>query len=297
MKESKLNRILNKLYGGLDMSWKNVILYAIATAVLTFIFLIFPVFKGTSFERMGVTFEAWVFFAVFILANTKTPLESALKTFVFFLISQPLIYLLQVPFSSLGWGLFGYYKYWFIWTLLTLPMAYIGWYIQKKNWLSVLILLPPMFLLASDFIGSAGFAMRHFPRLIITAVFCLAQMLIYAYTFTSDLKQKAVAFLLPLLIMGAVAFLKPPLDLRGTSFLPDDPYLSEAAEVTSVEGSDNIEIGIAETGEEPLISIHATAYGTVEMIITDGDQTYRYSVRVYEDDGGYTQTEITRLSD
>lgn len=61
-----------------------------------------------------------------IMANCQKPLESACKTFVFFLISQPLIYLLQVPFSSMGWGLFGYYWNWFIWTLLTFPMAFVG---------------------------------------------------------------------------------------------------------------------------------------------------------------------------
>ena len=101
--------------------------------VLTAIFLIMPVFRNTSFERMGVYLEAWIFFAIIIMANCKTPLESALKTFIFFLISQPLIYLIQVPFSSMGWQLFGYYRTWFIWTLLTFPMAYIGWYIKKKT--------------------------------------------------------------------------------------------------------------------------------------------------------------------
>jgi hypothetical protein len=126
-------RLLERVYGGLNMSWLNVILYAVATAVVTAIFLIVPVFKNTSFEFVGVTFEAWIFFAVILMANCKTPLESALKTFVFFLVSQPLIYLIQVPFSEMGWGLFGYYRTWFIWTLFTLPMAYIGWYIRKKT--------------------------------------------------------------------------------------------------------------------------------------------------------------------
>lgn len=55
---------------------------------------------------MGETLEAWVFFAVIIIANAKSSLDSALKTFVFFLISQPLIYLLQVPFTWQGWGSF-----------------------------------------------------------------------------------------------------------------------------------------------------------------------------------------------
>ena len=36
----------------------------------------------------------------------RQPLICAAKVFVFFLISQPLIYLFQVPFSQDGWGLF-----------------------------------------------------------------------------------------------------------------------------------------------------------------------------------------------
>ena len=98
---------------------------------------------------MGETLEEWIFFAVIIIANAqKALLTRRFKTFVFFLISQPLIYLLQVPFSWQGWGLFQYYKYWFILTLCTFPAAYIGWYIRKKNWLSLLILMPVLILLA-----------------------------------------------------------------------------------------------------------------------------------------------------
>ena len=42
--------------------------------------------------------------------NSKSPVDSAIKCFLFFLISQPLIYLIQVPFSSQGWHIFVYYK-------------------------------------------------------------------------------------------------------------------------------------------------------------------------------------------
>ncbi|MBQ1507321.1 MAG: hypothetical protein IIZ36_02715, partial [Ruminococcus sp.] len=126
-KQSLLRRCTDKLFGGIDMKWWKVIVLAVASAVITFIFLVVPIFENTSFYNMGVTFEAWILLAVFIMANCKKPLESALKTFVFFLISQPLIYLFQVPFSSMGWGLFGYYKYWAIWTVLTFPMAFVGW--------------------------------------------------------------------------------------------------------------------------------------------------------------------------
>ena len=103
--KNPLVRLIEKAYGGLDMSWRNVILFAVGTAVLTAIFMIVPIFKDTSFERMGISFESWIFFAVIIMANCyrqedtkngsffdkfRQPLICAAKVFVFFLISQPI---------------------------------------------------------------------------------------------------------------------------------------------------------------------------------------------------------------
>ena len=176
---SSLRRFTDKLYGGINLTWLGVILYAVGTAILTSIFLVVPIFKGTSFMRMGETLEAWIFFAVSIIANAKSPLDSALKTFVFFLISQPLIYLLQVPFSWQGWGLFQYYKHWFILTLCTFPAAYIGWYIRKKNWLSLLILMPVLILLAYLCEDGLKHVIHQFPSLLIMVVFCILQVLVF----------------------------------------------------------------------------------------------------------------------
>ena len=104
-------RLTDRIFGGIKMSWGKVIALAVGCALLTTVFLLFPVFKGTSFERMGVYLEAWFLPAVLIMANTDSPKDSALKVFVFFLISQPLIYLFQVPFTELGWSIFRYYGY------------------------------------------------------------------------------------------------------------------------------------------------------------------------------------------
>ncbi len=57
-KASKLKRLTDKVYGGLNMSWLTVVLFAVATAVLTAVILIVPIFKDTSFAEIGVTFEA-----------------------------------------------------------------------------------------------------------------------------------------------------------------------------------------------------------------------------------------------
>lgn len=164
----------------------------------------------------------------------------------------------------------------------------------EKNWLSVLILLPVIYILTVDYVGSFRFAFVHFPKQILRAFFCLGQILIYLYLYTSDLKQKAVGFLVPLAIMAGLALTMPPVDIDGTNFLPDNPVLSEDAEV--VYQSEGIQVQIESFGEDPIIRISAKAFGTSDFTIKDGDQEYRYSLRVYEDDNGNTQMEITPLN-
>ena len=107
------------------MTWPKLILFAVISGIITaLIALLVP--EGNSIRQIAVTFEAWVVLAIIIVVNCEKPLEAACKTFVYFLISQPLVYLIQVPFSRLGWELFGYYRYWFYWTLATFPGGYIA---------------------------------------------------------------------------------------------------------------------------------------------------------------------------
>ena len=291
-RESIGKRFLDRLYGGLNMSWTAVILFAVGAAVLTAVFLIVPIFKNTSFERMGVTLEAWIFFAVIIMANCRKPIESALKTFVFFLISQPLIYLIQVPFSALGWGLFGFYRTWFIWTIFTFPAAFVGWYIRKKNWLSLLILLPVLFFLASTCIEGVQSALRHFPRLLLMAVFCLLQVLLCLFAFTGSVWQKLTGLVVPLAAAIILLLARPQVEINSAVFLPGDPILSENA-VVSVEGGSPVDVTIEHGGEDSMIRVHATQFGTASFAVRDGENEYRYTVETYEDAEGHSQIRIT----
>ena len=292
-KKNLLRRTADKVYGGLNMSWLAVILFAVATAAVTVVFLHFSIFQGTSFERMGVYFEAWIFFAVIIMANCKKPLEAAVKTFVFFLISQPLIYLFQVPFSDMGWGLFVYYPYWFFWTLLTFPMAFVGWYIKKKNWLSLLILAPILLYLTMTSVLSFIFTAKHFPYQSVTAVFCLLQVLLYIYTFTNSLWQRIVGVAVPAVIVAVYLMVTPALEFSCNIFLPDEPTLSDSA--VAVCDDEHISVTLQPDGKESMLQIHADDYATTEFSVKDGDKEYRYSLRVYEDDGGHTQSEVERI--
>lgn len=292
-KKNYLRRFTDWLFGGINMSWPVVILFAVATAVVTSVFLIVPIFLHTSFINMGTTFEAWIFFAIIIMSNCKKPLESAFKTFVFFLISQPLIYLIQVPFSEMGWQLFMYYRYWFIWTLLTFPMALAGWFIKKKNWLSLLILSPMLFYLAFTSANAFLYSFKHFPYQIITAIFCLLQVILYLYAFTSNIAQKLVGFFVPLAAIIVIMILTPQVDLYTTTFLPDEPKLSESAVVTT-EDESLAQITVS-SGDEGMVDIKAQKYGETDFTINDGGKEYRYHLKVYEDEGGHSQTEITEI--
>lgn len=290
--DRRIKKFLDKLYGGLKMSWTAVIIYAVAAAVITAGFLIVPVFRGTSFERMGTFLEAWIFLAVIIMTNCGTPLESAFKTFVFFLISQPLIYLIEVPFTDMGWGIFRYYTYWFMWTLITFPMAYAGWYINRKNWLSVLIFVPVLAFLTLTACDAARSCISRFPALLVTVLFCVMQIAVYISVFFSGWKRKAAGLLAVIITVIAFLIFSSAVDLNAVVFLPDDPDLSAEAYITTEEDA-FAEITLESIGEGTLIRVRTKQYGTMDFAVEDAGKEYRYTLTVYEDEGGYPQVLIT----
>ena len=146
-----MNKI-KKAIEDFDLSWKRLIIFAVLAAVYTAIMAVYTaimailkITNNTSFKDITVTFEVWILFGIFIIMKSKSAKDSALKCFVFFLISQPLVYLFQVPFE--GFGIFGYYPKWFIWTLLTVPMGFLGYYMKEDKWWGLLIFTPIMLLL------------------------------------------------------------------------------------------------------------------------------------------------------
>ena len=160
-----------KLFGGLKMTWPRLIAFAVVSGVVTaLIALLVP--EGNSIKQIAVTPEAWIVLAIIIVVNCEKPLEAACKTFVYFLISQPLVYLIQVPFSSMGWGLFGYYRYWFCWTLATFPCAFIAWYIKRDDWIGAVIHSVALAALILFGTGYLKQLIGHFPRYLLAALFC-----------------------------------------------------------------------------------------------------------------------------
>ena len=205
-------KTLEKVFGGINLTWTKVIIMSIVAAIYTAAMCILPIAKDTSFSDIGVTFEVWILFGIFIITNSKSSVDSMLKCFVFFLISQPLIYLIQVPFNVLGWQLFAFYKYWFIWTLLTIPMGFIGWYMKKNKWWGLIILLPALLLLGKHFGNYLGLTMYAFPKHLLTVIFCVVTLVLYPIAIFKDKKIKIAGLVISIIIMivfGALAVMKP----------------------------------------------------------------------------------------
>ncbi len=199
---------MKKLFGGINFTWKKLIIFAIIAGTYTAIMAMLPITKDTSFRDIAIMFEWWILFGIIIISNSKSPLDSALKCFVFFLISQPLVYLIQVPFSSMGWGLFGYYRYWFYWTLATLPMGYIGYYIKKKNWLSVLILSPMIVALVFFGLGYINRAINSFPHHILSGIACFLIIVVVVLCLFNDKKHRLVSLGIALVALITVIVLR-----------------------------------------------------------------------------------------
>lgn len=230
--ENKFIKTLRKIFGGLEMSWRNTIVFAIIMGVWTALMAMF-VPDDNSFHDIAVTFEWWVLPAVFIIVNCKKPLEAAFKTFVFFLISQPLVYLIQVPFNSMGWGLFGYYYYWFLITLLTFPGAFIGWFIKHDKWYSGIILSVMTVLLAVTAIAYiCGFS-DNFPDHLVSVIYCFVTIILFIIAIFKDKVPRIICAALTILSICIYAPLANPGDFEtyNTTFLEGiefegTPYVS-----------------------------------------------------------------------
>lgn len=281
-------KILKKLFGGIDLTWPKLITAAVIAGIYTAVMAIVPALQYTSFHTIAVTFEVWVLFGILIIMNSRSNLDSALKCFVFFLISQPLVYLIQVPFSSLGWQLFGYYRYWFIWTILCLPMGYIGYYMKKNKWWGYLILLPMILLTAISYRTYFSLFIYSIPFYVLIALFCAVWIILYPVAVFDDKKIQTIGAAVGGVIVAAVTVLclmnpkvySTEIMSNGETYQFDDTYRVYLAD--SKYG--DVSIHYLESVEDYFV--HADFKRAGKTVVTleapDGEKT-EYDLEIYED--------------
>ena len=192
---------MKKLFGEVNLTWKMVIISSIIIGILVGLLNSIPALYDTTITDIATYFDFWILCGIFIIMNSKSNKDSALKCFIFFLISQPLIYLVEVPFNSLGWGLFRYYKYWFIWTILTIPMGYIGYYIKKDKWYGLLILFPMLLLLGSGLEAAITNFKYSFPKHIINLILVVGSLITYPLVLFNNKKIKYIGLTISIIII------------------------------------------------------------------------------------------------
>ncbi len=182
---------MKKMFGGINLTWPKLIALAIIIGIYTAIMAMLPITNDTSFSDLAVTFEVWIFLGIFIIMNSKSPIDSALKCFIFFLISQPLIYIVQdiVNHSNL---FAAYYRFWVLWTIACFPMGFIGYYMKKDKWWGLLILTPMLLFTGEMGAGYLSNTMFSFPRHLLTTIFCIISLIMYPLLIFKNKKIKTV---------------------------------------------------------------------------------------------------------
>ncbi|MBR1417089.1 MAG: hypothetical protein IJ572_04655 [Bacilli bacterium] len=223
--------MMKKIFGGINLTWPKVIIMAIVLGIYTAIMAMLPIVNDTSFSDLTVTFEVWILFGIFIIMNSKSPKDSAFKCFVFFLISQPLVYLFQdmIKHSNL---FVTYYRFWVPWTIACIFMGYIGYYMKKDKWWGLLILTPILLLLGEEFGGYLSKTMFSFPRHLLTTIFCIITLIVYPLAIFKNKKIKLVGGIISGIIIIAISvlcFINPPIystDIlsSGENYQFDDTY-------------------------------------------------------------------------
>lgn len=283
---------MKKLFGGIDLTWKKLIIFAVIAGLYTGFMAYLPAAKDTSFADISITFEWWVLFGIIIIVNSKSPLDSALKCFIFFLISQPLVYLVQVPFNAYGWGIFRYYPAWFRWTLLTFPMGYIGWYMKKDQWWSLLILVPMLLFVGFHYTGFLRYCYSFFPYRLLSTLFCAVTMLIYPwYIFRNEKIRKTGVIISAALIalLTVYTFTAGKKTFYTTTVMVNNGSMGvEFDDSYSVSLSDEsfgkVYIVYEDNIEDYMINADFDKGGSVQMTLTspEGDERV-FSIYVHSD--------------
>ena len=254
---------IRKLFGEYDMTWKKVIVFAIISAIYTALINEVLFLRDTSFQDIAISYECWILFAVFIIVNCKNYKDAALKCFVFFLISQPLIYLIEVPFEPEGFGIFRFYKFWFVITLLTIPGAAVAYQIKRNDWISVLVLTIANGLLvfiASKYLNSC---IGKFPNHLLSLIFCIALAVFMIFVFIKEPKKKIASLLLVPVMFAACCF------INDVSFKPRTQEV-EIGIGDYLINNENSEI-VDAVMEDGKIIFTAKGQGTACVEIKDGN--------------------------
>lgn len=266
-----MNR-LRKIFTETDMTWRRVLIFSILCGVIVGVLMTPDCLERTSFRQPGISFEYWIAAALYIILNCRKPLEAGVKTFVFFLISQPLIYLVQVPFSWMHWSLFTYYPRWGLLTILTFPGAMLAWYLKKGNGWSVLLLGAADVILCSQLAIFVRDMAAAFPRYLLAVLFIVAQIVFFPFLLLKKRSLRWTALLIALLLFVGFAWH----EMRGSRTMEFKTELDGTAPFEIL--SDYEDVTIRTDGNTLTVRVSYYCSCPIEVRDADGNVTVLHFV-------------------
>jgi len=198
-------KMMNRLFGQINMKWKYVILSAVIIGIYTGVINQMSFLENTSFRDIAITYEWWVVFAVIIVVNCQKPSEAAIKCFVFFLISQPIVFLVEAPTVSLAWSLPNYYfRIWLPMTILTLPGGYVAYYCKKQNIVGSIVLGLGNTIMAALGVYYSLTTISNFPRHLLSALFCFTAVIIMTLSIQKNTRNRIICLTVSTILTGAI---------------------------------------------------------------------------------------------
>ncbi len=195
---------MKKLFGEIKMTWWKVVVFAIVIGVIVGLLMCVNAFYDTSFRDIGITHEWWILFAIIVVVNCSKSYEAAFKCFLFFLISQPVIYGTEVLMHhiTLQEAIHFYYPNWFIQTLLTLPGGFIAYFCKKQNPFGAIILGIGNTLEVLMGVHYTSAVIKNFPHHLLTAIFCFVVVAITNIYVQKDKKNRLISILTTLVLIA-----------------------------------------------------------------------------------------------
>lgn len=269
-----------------NMSYKKMIILSLIFGILPGIIIKLPFLNGLSIQDISVVFDIWIILALYIILNSKDVKDAIIKCFLFFLISQPLIYLtetiIDVLFNNknildcLNLYFKNYYigAGWLKWTILTIPGSFIAYEIKKQNIISSLILSVATIYYA--YMGTTNL-LNHYHYL--SAIFCLIMAFLLIFIILKNKKERIISLVLTTItiIISIILF---NINKQKPIFMNELIDSQSGLIITNVT-IENENIATYQIEENNLtVSISTSKeVGTTKMIITDEkNNEYTYIV-------------------
>ncbi len=264
-------------------SWGFIVLFALIVGIVVGVLDCIPALADTSFTDPALTFDVWIPLAIFVVLGGKNTLDAALKCFVFFLVSQPVIYLVEIAASVLSGSELAemFHQYfvvyyigagWLWWTLLTLPGGAIAYQVKRDN-------VPAAVILAVATGGLVGLGMNYvfetlpssFPRHLLSTIFCF--VMAFALCFMVLKKKKIRLLAVAITAVATITVTAMFLFFSGKPVDSMTTYDVGPKTAVSCEVKDTA-IAEAELDSDNALVIHtAEAIGNTVITVTYDDGT------------------------